>query len=591
MLKKSILALCIIPAFVAGMLHIPSAYAQTQSQTSSENAGVGIQPLDTQPGDPNGGQWFFKQGSPRDVLEFRARLVNLASVERTVKMYLADLNFSADGTPQIPKPGEPSKDIGTWGSGVQTYTLAANKAQDITFKVTVPDGADPGDHVGVVVIENPPQQTSGQAFNIVKRVSTRLYVTVPGAAKPALKIESVKVEPDSSFFPREATVRVTLRNTGTIGLRPSVFVNGEKASGPETMLTKSIENFVITKKVPIWGGPQSYRVDVSSLVGVTLAQNVPGPVDQVRVSRFYFPYVLLIALAAIASLFFLVRRWLRKRAGRYAAMRADMKRIERLLSEQRNGGNGASDEDPELAIKAAIKRAGRAGDKESEEKLKEKLAEHRASIAPPEPEPAPTPKAAPVAQAAPPTPTPEPVVAAPSPPSPPSPPSQPEPVAETTTYDWLLEDSPAEPAVAAEDPKGFYDSLRDADEPAEPPRTPVQTAVGPGYFVPDPAPPVVSNPPDPVEDEVPEPEPVVATAPQPEPEPVAPAHAESVAGEPVDALAAILRELKTAPKKRQEALLASARSYGVLTLRAHGELIDELPADVKVELLPKQWAI
>jgi hypothetical protein len=582
-LKKSILALCIIPAFVAGMLHIPSAYAQEQAQPGTENAGVGIQPLETQPGDPNGGQWFFKTGSPGDVLEFRARLVNLATVERTVRMYLADLNFSADGTPQIPKPGEPSKDIGTWGGGVQTYTLAANKAQDITFKVSVPDGADPGDHVGVVVIENPPQKTSGQAFNIIKRVSTRLYVTVPGAAKPALKIESVKLEPDSSFFPREATLRVTLRNTGTIGLRPSVFVNGEKAAGPETILTKSIENFVITKKVPVWGGPQSYRVDVTSLVGVTLAQNVPGPADQVRVSRFYFPYVLLIALAVIASLFFLVRRWLRKRAGRYAAMRADMKRIERLLSEQRNGGNDGSDEDPELAIKAAIKRAGRAGDKESEEKLKEKLAEHRASIAPPEPEPEPKPapvvKAEPVATPAP-EPAPEPVVAAaPAPQS----------AADSTTYDWLLEDAPP---VAAEDPKGFYDSLRDADEPAEPPRTPVQTAMGPGYFVPDPAPPTVPDPP--VSDVAKEaaPEPVVATAPRPEPEPVAPAPAESgPAGEQVDALAAILRELKTAPKKRQEALLASARSYGVLTLRAHSDLIDELPADVKVKLLPKQWAI
>ena len=571
MIKKTLLALCIIPALVAGMVHAPAAFGQEQSPTSAENAGVGIQPLDTQPGDPNGGQWFFKQGAAGDVLEFKARLVNLASVERTVKMYLADLNFSADGTPQIPKPGEASKDIGTWGPGVQSYTLAANKAQDITFKVTVPEGADPGDHVGVVVIENPPQKTTGQAFNIVKRVSTRLYVTVPGAAKPALKIESVKVEPDSSFFPTEATVRVTLRNTGTIGLRPSVFVNGEKASGPETMLTKSIENFVITKKVPLWGGPQSYRVDVTSLVGVTLAQNVPGPVDQVRVSRFYFPYVLLIAMAVLGLFVFMVRRWLRNRAGRYAAMRSDMKRIERLLSEQRNGGNGAPDEDPELAIKAAIKRAGRAGDKESESKLKEKLAEHRAARTPAEPTPAPV-----VAKAPEPAPEPEPVVQH----------DEPAPAtAASSTYDWLLDDSPA---VAAEDPKDFYDSLRDADEPVEPPRTPVQSPVGPGYFVPDPAPPVASPPAMPEVAAEPEPEPVVATTPRPVP---APAPDAAPAGEQVEALAAVLRELKTAPKKRQEALLQQARAYGVLTLRAHSDLVDELPADVKVKLLPKQWAI
>jgi hypothetical protein len=565
-LRKTILALCIIPALVAGMVHIPAAYGQTSSQTSAENAGVGIQPLGTSKDDPNGGQWFVKQGAPGDTLAFQARLTNLASVERTVKLYLADLNFSADGTPQIPHTQAESKDIGTWGGGVRSYTLKANSAENVTFNLTVPDNADPGDHVGVVVIENPPQQTAGQAFNIVKRVSTRLYVTVPGDAKPALKIESVKVDPDSSFFPREATVRVTLRNTGTIGLRPTVTINGEKAAGPETLLTKSIENFVVTKKVPIWGGPQSYRVDVTSLVGLTLDRTQAGPVEQVRVSKFYFPYVLLIALAVMALFFFLIRRWLRNRAGRYAAMRADMKRIERLLADQRNGGNGAPDEDPELAIKAAIKRAGRAGDKESESKLKEKLAEHRAAIAPPAPQPEP-----------------EPVVAT-------TPPVDTEPAPATagsSTYDWLLDDAPP---VKAEDPKDFYDSLRDADEPVEPPRTPVQSAMGPGYFVPDPAPPAQATPAEPSVAEEPEPEPVVATAPQPEPEPHMQAEA-APAAEHVDALAAVLRELKTAPKKQQEALLQTARSYGVITLRHHSELIDELPPDVKVKLLPKQWAI
>ena len=581
MLRKTILALCIIPALVAGMVHVPAAFAQAPAQ---DQAGVGIQPLDTKPDDPNGGQWFFKEGAPGQTLEFRARLTNLASVERTVKLYLADLNFSADGTPQIPHTQAESKDIGRWGGDVRSFTLKPNSAENVTFSVTVPDNADPGDHVGVVVIENPPQQTEGQAFNIVKRVSTRLYVTVPGDAKPALKIESVKIDPDSSFFPREATVRVTLRNTGTIGLRPTVTINGEKAAGPEMLLTKSIENFVVTKKVPLWGGPQSYRVDVTSLVGLTLARTQAGPVEQLRVSKFYFPYVPLIALAVIALFVFLVRRWLRNRAGRYAAMRADMKRIERLLADQRNGGNGAPDEDPELAIKAAIKRAGRAGDKETESKLKEKLAEHRAAMAPepaPEPEAKPEPKAAPVAAAAPePAPAPEPVVHH----------DAPAPVtASSSTYDWLLDDSPAEPAAKAEGPKDFYDSLRDGAEPAEPPRTPVQSPVGPGYFVPDPAPPAASPPAEPEVASEPDPEPVVATTPQPVPDP-APQAAAPV-GEHVEALAAILRELKTAPKKRQEALLQQARAYGVLTLRAHSDLVDDLPADVKVKLLPKQWAI
>lgn len=545
MIRKAILALCIIPAMVAGMLHV-AAIAQTGGQGGSDQAGVGIQPLDTKPTDPNGGQWFFRQGAPGETLQFRARLVNLATVERTVKLYLADLNFSADGTPQIPRPGEPSRDIGTWGGDVRSYTLEPNAAEVVTFSVTVPASADPGDHVGVVVVENPPQQTPGQAFNIVKRVSTRLYVTVPGDARPALEIESIKVDPDSSFFPREATVRVTLRNTGTIGLRPTVTVNGEKAAGPDAILTKSIENFVVTKKVPVWGGPQSYRIDVTSLVGLTTTQNRIGPVEQVRVSRFFFPWVLLIALVAMAGLFFLTRRWLRNRAGKYAAIRADMKRIERLLAEQRSGVDNDDAEDPELAIKAAIKRAGRAGDKDAEDKLKEKLAEHRADKAPvaaaPEPDPAP----------------PAPVAAAP---------------ATSEAYDWLrVEASPVGPAEDAA-PQEFYESLKGEEPPPpETPRVPVQTAAGPGYFVPDPAP-----------------------APAPPEQPVAPATPAADQQPPAqgrdEKLGGILRELATTPKRKQDPLIQAARAYGVITLRAHADLIEQLPPDVRGKLLPKRAVI
>lgn len=543
MIRKAILALCIIPAMVAGMLHVP-ATAQTGGQGGSDQAGVGIQPLDTKPTDPNGGQWFFRQGAPGETLQFRARLVNLATVERTVKLYLADLNFSADGTPQIPKPGEASKDIGTWGGDVRSVVLKPNAAEVVTFSVTVPASADPGDHVGVVVVENPPQQTPGQAFNIVKRVSTRLYVTVPGDARPALKIESIKVDPDSSFFPREATVRVTLRNTGTIGLRPTVTVNGEKAAGPEAILTKSIEHFVVTKKVPIWGGPQSYRVDVTSLVGLTTTQNRIGPVEQVRVSRFYFPWVLLIALALMAALFLLVRRMLRNRAGKYAAIRADMKRIERLLAEQRSGGDSDDSEDPELAIKAAIKRAGRAGDNDAENKLKKKLAEHRADKAR--------------------MPEPEPVASAPVPAP---------PTATKEAYEWLRDEASVAHGPEDAAPQDFYESLKGEEPPpTETPRVPVQTAAGPGYFVPDPAP-----APTPVE------QPAGPAKPGADQQPPAQGRDEKLAG--------ILRELATTPKRKQEPLIQAARAYGVITLRAHADLIEQLPPDVRAKLLPKRAVI
>jgi hypothetical protein len=586
----------VIPALVAGMTLSSASVAAAQAADPEVITSVGVSPVGTSPDDPNGGQWFYAAPKPtKDGYEpahLTARIANPANVPQTIRLFLADVEFTDKGAPKI-KPDSPT-DVGAWGS-FEPATLTVQPKSDVTvpFTVTAPANAEPGDHIGAVVAESAPEKpTGGNLLALVKRVAVRLYITIPGEASPNFVIQKIDVKPDSSFFPREATVTVLLRNTGRVRIAPTVLIGGKQAKGSGVLLTRSVEPYVVTSKVPLWGGPQRYRVDVATRLP---SQNAQGPFRQASVSRFYVPWALLAALVLLVALVMLARRWLRKRGGRYAEMRADMKRIERLLAEQRSGAPiDTRDDDPEVAIKAAIKRAGRAGDKESEEKLKEKLAEHRAASAPPEPEPEPIPTPEPVVATAPqPEPEPEPAKA-------PAPVAAPEPVA-TTSYDWLLDDAP--PVVQAEDPKDFYDSLRDATDetdPVGPPRTPVQSAMGPGYFVADPAPPPVPDdaapeipaPPVVAEQSEPTPPPAPPTQPVPAAAPAAPRHADAVPkSEHVDALATVLRELATAPRKRQEALLQAARSYGVLTLRAHADLIDQLPPDVRVKLLPKQWAI
>ena len=94
------------------------------------------------------------------------------------------------------------------------------------------------------------------------------------------------------------------------------------------------------------------------------------------------------------GLFFLLRKLWRKRGGKYAAIQADLRRFERLLQQQKAAGADTAEaaEEAELAIKAAIKQAGRAGDKDTEIKLREKLTELREQeVAPSPPPSAPTP--------------------------------------------------------------------------------------------------------------------------------------------------------------------------------------------------------
>ncbi|MDQ1374796.1 MAG: hypothetical protein QOJ09_2134, partial [Actinomycetota bacterium] len=164
--------------------------------------------------------------------------------------------------------------------------------------------------------------------------------------------------------------------------------------------------------------------------------------------------------------------------------------------------------------------------------------------------------------------------------------------------------SPAEP-----NPRDFYDSLR-ADGPAapEPPRVPVQAAVGPGYFVADPviAPvaPAGAGEDEAADEDVVDPEPeqeqelaeqgAAVESPEVVPPAAQPAAVANGADDVPpgsdrdDALVVLLRELSSAPKRRQEALLKAARSYGVLTLRAHADLVEQLPPELRSKLLPRQ---
>jgi hypothetical protein len=375
-----------IPALVAGMALPARAWAQTQAPPQQVPS-VAVTPATKSPNDPNNGQWFFIDGLlPGQTGQSAAKLTNPASVPQTVHLYLADLDFVANGGARLADDGK-SVDIGTWGGfgSNSNVTLAPNETRVVPFGVTVPNDAEPGDHVGAVVVEAAPQSTGDNSIlKIVRRVATRFYVTLPGEAHAAFSIKQITMKKDSSFLTKEVTTAVVLHNDGRVRLRPTVLINGKQAKGSSVLLSNSIEPYFITQKVPIWGGPVSAHVEVHSKVG-----QAEGPVRAQQASIFVIPYVLLVGLVLLVGMFF-VMRWLwRKRGGKYAAIQADLRRFERLLQQQRAAGEDTADVsgEAELAIKAAIKQAGRAGDKDTEIRLRDKLAELREQEAAPSPPP------------------------------------------------------------------------------------------------------------------------------------------------------------------------------------------------------------
>jgi len=284
------------------------------------------------------------------------------------------MTFTSAGTAQL---SDSSVDIGTWGrfdgKAEKTVTLASRQTSIESFTITAPEDADPGDHIGSIVAEHTPVGVGN--IRSIQRVAVRLYATLPGDARRDLAIEEVTATKDSWFYTRELTVSVRLRNTGRVRLEPTVLVDDARADGPGLIMSQSVEDFVVTRPVKFWGGPVRLRIDAQT----TAPGGQAGPVRQLRVTTWVIPWHLFVLLAFLGSLVFLGRLAMRRRGGRYQQLQSDMRRIERLISQQGRDEMPADllaeRNDAHAAIRSAIKQARRAGDAQTAERLEKILDE------------------------------------------------------------------------------------------------------------------------------------------------------------------------------------------------------------------------
>lgn len=327
---------------------------------------VGVIPAEVDPDDPNGGQWFLMNVTQGANGVGRAKISNPAEVPQTVRLYLRDLTFADDGTPTMNEGTQ--TDVGTWGAFRNPeITIPARREVIAEFVVAVPQDAEPGDHVGVVVAETiatgleSVDGDSGAQFQISRRVATRLYVTVPGDATKSFEIVEVETSLDSGLFPSSALVTVRMRNDGRVRLSPDVAIGGVAADGPDPFMSDSVEEWSAIVSVPWYGGPVSIPIEASVEGGL---------VRRTSATKFVIPWGLLIGLALATAIGWRVRHWWRNRGSKQAELKADIARLERLITKQAGGesveeavatpATPAGDE--VTALNAALARARRASD-------------------------------------------------------------------------------------------------------------------------------------------------------------------------------------------------------------------------------------
>lgn len=219
-----------------------------------------------------------------------------------MKLYVRDLAFTAAGDPAV--NDGPQGDVGTWGAVDQAkVTIAPGKSVVIGLTVAAPAGAEPGDHVGVLVAESDPQGTD---VKVMKRVATRLYVTIPGDAERELAVDEIESSTPSPLFGRTAVVSVSVRNTAGPASSPrcASAAAGRAVPGSWSRRRSSVTRPRSTCRGT--GAPVKIPVEVAS---------DGAPTHSREVSLFVVPWgpiaALLLLLLALG-----LARWLLTRTGR-----------------------------------------------------------------------------------------------------------------------------------------------------------------------------------------------------------------------------------------------------------------------------------
>jgi dihydroorotate dehydrogenase (fumarate) len=261
-----------------------SAAPSAATAQGGEQPAITATPLATDA--PNGGQWFAVEAELGETVNVDVQVANPADVPQTVSLYLADLVFNG----AQPEVGAATAGIGAWGAfDERELSLGAKEVVRTSFHVTVPLDAEPGDHIGVVVAESGASGPTG-GVGVVKRVASRLYVTVPGDADADLEIDDLAAHLDRVLLPREVTSTFLVRNTGRVRLDVEVTVNGRTADGPTTIVSKSAEAYEATTPLSVWGGRKVIRVRV-----VSHTRTGEGPTATAKTSVTVIPWWILLA--------------------------------------------------------------------------------------------------------------------------------------------------------------------------------------------------------------------------------------------------------------------------------------------------------
>lgn len=286
---------------------------------------VGGRPANPRADNPRTNEIFIHTLNHGETASDGAVVVNNTDDQKVIKVYVTDGIRSSDGALGCREESAERTKVGAWVSLEQhEVTLEPRSRTVVNFTVTVPEGADVGEHNGCIVyqVKNETPMLNGNV-RIYTRSATRISVTVPGDLRKNIDIASLTAENKKGT----QHYRLTLKNTGNVSAdtQAELTLNGlfggefYRNSGRYPILPDS-EQFVpyTNEKPPIWGGwywvnaTIAYDKRPNTFGAIDKAHAVEKHADRQLVFIMPHPVVLLglfgLVLILMSILFFVLYR-------------------------------------------------------------------------------------------------------------------------------------------------------------------------------------------------------------------------------------------------------------------------------------------
>jgi hypothetical protein len=275
-----------------------------------------LAPTGTDPAEPSTRPSLTYTAEPGSTVNDSVTVWNYGNVQLTFRIYATDAFNNADGAFDLLEGTKTPKDLGAWLTlPVRFVTVPAHAKADLPVTLTIPAGAEPGDHAAGILASNeaPGTGPDGKTVTVDRRTGTRVYLRVGGPLHPALAVTKARSVYHASLDPRKGDLDVTytVRNVGNVrlGATQAISVKNIFGRSMKSATPKPIAELLPGNEVQLtrhFAGVAATVRDGAhiKITPTTVGDAAPAPAGATSrtASTWAFPWLLLLLGVALALL-------------------------------------------------------------------------------------------------------------------------------------------------------------------------------------------------------------------------------------------------------------------------------------------------